>query len=190
PHACCERGDDQRQEHVIDAERREWTFASGPPSQHLYESPDYVLQKEIRRNTTSTGSGQFAPRTFTQVIEQHTTKMFVHDRSSAVAHRPTTTLVALVHVRENGVAERQQLREGNGFRWQLTRRYCLEEAMDAAREQGVLVLEVRVERGASDVSAVDDLLHGDRVVPLLVDERDECITERTSCPLDSPILPS
>src|SRR5215207_4011325 len=46
-------------------------------------------------------------------------------------------------------------------------------ALDLAHQHILFVLELRVKRRAADVGAVDDLLHRDPVVPLLLHQRQQ-----------------
>jgi hypothetical protein len=52
-----------------------------------------------------------------------------------------------------------------------------EEIFDVAEEEIVFVAVVRVEGGAADLSAIEDVLNSDRFERFFMHERDECIAK-------------
>jgi hypothetical protein len=112
------------------------------------------------------------------------------DRAAALADHGPEHLTMLVGVGEDVPAEAEHAildRAAAGECLALTRPERGAQVLEAAGQQIVLVVEVRVEGGAADVGAVDDLLHGQRLEPLLPDERHQRSTQELFGPFDPPI---
>jgi hypothetical protein len=104
--------------------------------------------------------------------------------------RCTEDIAVFVRMREDFVAETEHAfvdRAPARQRFALQRFERDLQIVEAADQQIVLAVEVRVERGATDVRAVDDLLDGQGFEALLPDERQQRAANELLRPLDASI---
>ena len=62
-----------------------------------------------------------------------------------------------------------------------------EHALNFAHQHIVFAAELGVKGGAADIGAVDDLPHGDPVVPLLAHQREERVDDETAAASRTPV---
>ncbi len=103
-------------------------------------------------------------------IREHVAQVIVHDDAPLARHLRAVGTTMLVNVFENRKAERENL-FGSAARTAPTVNRA-QHFVNAALEEIVLVAEMRVEGRPSDIGAIENLFHRDRVVRLFAREAD------------------
>ena len=130
--------------------------------------PGDEIGRHPRRRSTATNHQR---NILGNQIRKHVPQVVVHDDAPRAHHLRTVGTTMLVDVFENRKAERDDLFECVADTGPAVNR--AQHLVNAAFEKVLLVAEMRVEGGPSDVGAVEDLFYGNRIVWLFAGEADQ-----------------
>src|SRR5947207_4613328 len=165
-------------------------FSIAPPDQQSEQSSADELCDGFHRRPVITAGAHQLLHLIAHQINQHLVQQLLYDSPAALADHRAEYSPVVVGVNEQLVTEREQpgiIRHPRPERLVLTLLQHRAQSLDSAREQIVLAVEVGVERRATNVSAIDDLLYGHGFESFFLHQRHQRRMKQLLRPLNAPI---